>query len=67
MRGWAIGLVVVAPLLGLTPGVAAQDEEKSGEPAVTWDAEGLAQLPAVLAKAQKAGKRVLVGLSGGDG
>lgn len=60
---------LLAVVAGLAPGAEGQDASPAAdEPAaVAWDAEGLPQLPVMLAKAHKAGKRLLVGLSGGAG
>ena len=62
---WSVVVALLA--VGLVLPAASQEVPSGTRSPVTWQAEGLAELPAALARAKKSGRRVLVGLSGGPG
>lgn len=60
----AVAVVAVA-VTGLMSAVVVS--ASPGPAGVLWEAEGLSELPAALARAKQSGRRLLIGLSGGPG
>ena len=69
MRRHAMPLA--AALFLAVPAASAQDPPAADAPAdpapVTWEREGLAHLPAMLAEARRTDTRLLIGLAGSPG